>query len=325
MPLLLEARDIHVAFGGGFGGGKRKLALAGVSLAIPAEPATTTALVGESGSGKTTLARLLLGLRAPSAGSVAYDGVELAAMTKTQHMKFRREVQSIFQDPFDVYNPFYRVDRALMMPLLRFGLASSRAEAGSRIDAALETVGLRPAETRGRYPHQLSGGQRQRVMIARALLLEPRVILADEPVSMVDASLRATILETLHKLKTERGIALVYVTHDLATAYQIADRVVVLYAGTIVEAGDAEQVIKHPKHPYTQALIAAIPEPDPSQPWGLEPNAAPPTAASATEQGGCPYAPRCAHAMAACRARVPELRRIDGQDVACVLYEGTTR
>ncbi len=325
MPPLLEARDIQVAFGGGLGGGPRKLALAGVSLAIPSETATTTALVGESGSGKTTLARVLLGLTQPSVGSVIYDGAELGAMTRAQHMKFRREVQAIFQDPFDVYNPFYRIDRALLAPLRQFGLAQSRDDALRRIDAALETVGLRPAETRGRYPHQLSGGQRQRVMIARALLLAPRVILADEPVSMVDASLRATILETLHKLKTERGIALVYVTHDLATAYQIADRVIVLYAGTVVESGDAEQVIKRPKHPYTQALIAAIPEPDPSRPWGLALSAAQPTSVGAAEPGGCAYASRCAHAMAACHARAPDLRDVDGQDVACFLFEGNTR
>ncbi len=325
MPALLEARDTHVAFGGGFGGGRRKLALAGVSVAIPGAPATTTAIVGESGSGKTTLARLLLGLRAPNSGSVVYDGVALDAMTRAQHMEFRRAVQAIFQDPFDVYNPFYRVDRALMVPLRRFGLAESRAAAGERIDAALEAVGLRPAETRGRYPHQLSGGQRQRVMIARSLLLNPRIILADEPVSMVDASLRATILETLHRLKTDRGISLVYVTHDLATAYQIADRVIVLFAGRVVEAGDAEQVIKHPKHPYTQALIAAIPEPDPSRPWGLEPVTPPVPRSDNAEHGGCAYASRCPHAMAICRAQAPALHAIDGQDIACFRFEGIAR
>jgi len=323
MPPLLEARDIHVAFGGGFGGGRRKLALAGVSVAISSAPATTTAIVGESGSGKTTLARLLLGLRAPNSGSVAYDGIALAGMTRAQHMAFRRAVQAIFQDPFDVYNPFYRVDRALMAPLRRFGLAPSRSVADERIDTALEAVGLRPSETRGRYPHQLSGGQRQRVMIARSLLLSPRIILADEPVSMVDASLRATILETLHRLKTDRGISLIYVTHDLATAYQIADRVIVLFAGRIVEAGDAEQVIKHPKHPYTQALIAAIPEPDPSHPWGLGPGAPPAPRADGDEHGGCAYASRCPLAMTMCRARTPPLHAMDGRDIACFRFEGT--
>jgi peptide/nickel transport system ATP-binding protein len=181
--------------------------------------------------------------------------------------EFRREVQAVFQDPFDVYNPFYRVERALRLPLLGFGIASDPADAERRIRAAIEAVGLRPAETIGRYPHQLSGGQRQRVMIARALALRPRVLVADEPVSMVDASLRATILETLRRLARENGIAIVYVTHDLTTAYQIADRIVVMKDGAIVESGDAESVIRMPRHPYTRELIAAIPIPDPETRW----------------------------------------------------------
>ncbi|MBL8698158.1 MAG: ABC transporter ATP-binding protein [Alphaproteobacteria bacterium] len=325
MPPLIEARALRIEFGGGLGGGPRRRALDGVSLAVPEDVATTTALVGESGSGKTTLARALLGLVAPRAGDVAYRGVDLGAMTRDRKRAYRREVQAIFQDPFDVYNPFYRVDRALQAPLRAFGLAGSRDEAAARIEAALETVGLRPGETLGRYPHQLSGGQRQRVMIARALLLAPRLILADEPVSMVDASLRATILETLHRLKTDRGIALVYVTHDLATAYQIADRVVVLYAGRIVEAGPAEAVIKAPRHPYTSALIAAIPEPDPLKPWGIEAASAAPSTAIATGTGGCAYAARCPYAMPQCRAAVPALTTGTDHSVACFRHDEAAR
>lgn len=324
MPALLEARDLRVEYGGGFGSGPRKRALEAVSLAVPAESATTIALVGESGSGKTTLARALLGLVEPHAGTIAYAGVALGAMTREQKQVYRRAVQAIFQDPFDVYNPFYRIDRALLAPLRAFGLAGSRAEASDRVDRALEVVGLRPSETRGRYPHQLSGGQRQRVMIARALLLDPKIILADEPVSMVDASLRATILETLHRLKTERGISLIYVTHDLATAYQIADRVVVLYAGRVVEAGPAETVIRTPRHPYTRALIAAIPEPDPDRPWGLD---APATATQDGDGsgGGCAYAPRCPHAMARCRITPPPLTIAGDHEVACYFHNEASR
>ena len=188
-------------------------------------------MVGESGSGKTTLARLLLGLVEPSEGAVFYKGKDLRTLTSADQREFRRDVQVIFQDPFEAYNPFYRIDHVLETPVVNFGLAASKAEARGLIELTLQAVGLRPEETLGRYPHQLSGGQRQRVMVARALLIRPRVIIADEPVSMVDASLRATILGSLRKLHDEFGISIIYVTHDLTTAYQISQNVIVLYRG----------------------------------------------------------------------------------------------
>jgi peptide/nickel transport system ATP-binding protein len=317
MTPLLEVESVTVAFGGGFRRA-RKLALDDVSLSIGGDQPSITAIVGESGSGKTTLTRLLLGLLAPSGGIVRYRGGDLAAMDGQQRFAFRREVQAIFQDPFDAYNPFYRIDRVLTEPLASFGLAKSRGEADGLIERSLEAVGLRPKETLGRYPHELSGGQRQRVMIARALLVEPRVLIADEPVSMVDASLRATILECLYRLKVERGISLVYVTHDLTTAYQVADRVVVLYAGRIAEDGAAEDVIKRPKHPYTRELIEAIPLPDPDRPWGLGDDR---RAEAAPPAGACAFAGRCREAMARCRAERPELRDAGGQFAACFLYD----
>jgi peptide/nickel transport system ATP-binding protein len=173
-------------------------------------------------------------------------------MSRVSWRAFRRDVQVIFQDPYEVYNPFYRVDHVLTTPVSKFKLASTKAEARAVIEGALEAVGLRPEETLGRFPHQLSGGQRQRVMVARALLLRPRLILADEPVSMVDASLRATILASLHAMTLERGISIIYITHDLATAYQISENIVVLYRGSVAEAGAVELVVKRPEHPYTQ-------------------------------------------------------------------------
>jgi peptide/nickel transport system ATP-binding protein len=271
MSSLLSAEDVTVTFNGGpLGRRQVKHALDGVSLAIGEDPPAIVAIVGESGSGKTTLTRLLLGLMAPTSGRVTYRGRPLAEMRAGERLTFRREVQAIFQDPFAAYNPFYRVDRALLLPVMRFGLARDRTQAYERIREALAAVGLRAAETLGRYPHQLSGGQRQRVMIARALLLDPRIIIADEPASMVDASLRATILDTLYRLKTDKGISLVYVTHDLTTAYQIADRVLVMNAGKVVEAGDPDSVILNPQHPYTRSLIAAIPPVDPDAGWGLD-------------------------------------------------------
>src|SRR5262249_567560 len=181
------------------------------------------------------------------------------ALTRAEWRAFRRDVQVIFQDPYEVYNPFYRVDHVLTTPVEKFGLASSRAAARALIEDVLKAVGLRPEETLGRFPHQLSGGQRQRVMVARALLLKPRLIVADEPGPMVDASLRATILASLRKMNQERGISIVYITHDLATAYQISDNAVVLYRGSVAEAGDVELVVKDPRHPYTQLLISSIP------------------------------------------------------------------
>ena len=241
-----------------------------VSLRLPDGTPSIVAVVGESGSGKTTLTRLLLGLLAPNAGRISFRGRDLAATEGAARTAFRREVQAIFQDPFGAYNPFYRVDRALLLPARQFGLARTRPQAYALIEQALSQVGLRPQDTLGRFPHQLSGGQRQRLMVARALMLRPAVLIADEPVSMVDASLRATILESLDRLRTDYGISIVYVTHDLTTAYQVADRIVVMKGGRVVEEGEAEAVIHHPQHAYTEALVAAVPPPDPAVTGWLE-------------------------------------------------------
>lgn len=268
MPL--EVVEAQVVFGGGWLSGRAKTALAGVTLRLPAEEPHILAVVGESGSGKTTLTRLLLGLLSPTRGRVLWRGRDLADLDAAGRLSYRREVQAVFQDPFGAFNPVYRVDRMLTLPALRFGIARDAAEARVLAETALSAVGLRPAETLGRFPHQLSGGQRQRLMVARAVMLGPRVLVADEPVSMVDASLRATILESLWRLRHEAGMSLVYVTHDLTTAYQIADSVVVMRNGEIVEQGGTEQVIRSPRHAYTRELIAALPPPDPTIDWGLE-------------------------------------------------------
>ncbi|WP_173934356.1 ABC transporter ATP-binding protein [Chelativorans sp. Marseille-P2723] len=270
MTTALEVSDVDVVFASGIGGRLRNMALRNITMAVGGERSSITAVVGQSGSGKSTLIRLLLGVQAATRGSVSYAGRPLHLMSRKEQMMFRREVQAIFQDPFDVFNPFYRIDHALLAPLRNFGLVASRDEAYAEIEQTLKVVGLEPGQTLGRYPHQLSGGQRQRVMIARALLLDPAIILADEPVSMVDASLRSTILDILYDLYRVKGISLVYVTHDLATAYQVAETIVVLNGGQVMEVGDAEAVIHDPKHPYTQALIAAVPSPDPDIPWNLE-------------------------------------------------------
>jgi peptide/nickel transport system ATP-binding protein len=242
-------------------------ALKDFSLAIAADRPSIISVVGESGSGKTTMARMLLGLEMPTSGEVLYHGKDLRQLSPAARRDFRKNVQAIFQDPFGVYNSFYKVDHVLDTPLRKFKLAGSRSEARRMMEQALRLVGLQPENTLGRYPHQLSGGQRQRTMVARTLLLRPQVIVADEPVSMIDASLRATVLGNLLQLKRQFGISLVYITHDLTTAYQISDRIIVLYQGDVVEAGDPEQIVRSPQHAYTQLLIRSIPEPDPDQRW----------------------------------------------------------
>src|SRR5215204_2643630 len=268
MTALLEARNVTKVFGGGrFGKTPGTVALDDFSFRVDAEPPTITAIVGESGSGKTTLARLLLGLAAPTSGEVLYRGQNLQSLSREERRRFLRDVQVIFQDPYEVYNPFYKVDHVLETPIKKFHLAPSRAKARQLMEETLNAVGLRPEETLGRHPHQLSGGQRQRIMVARALLLQPRLIIADEPVSMVDASLRATILESLRQLHLKFGISMLYITHDLTTAYQISHNIIVLYRGEVAEVGDVDLVVKQPRHPYTQLLINSIPIADPKKPW----------------------------------------------------------
>ncbi len=320
MTALLEARNITKVFGGGLFDRTKTVALEDFSMAIADDTPTITAVVGESGSGKTTLARLLLGVTAPTMGSVLYKGKDLQKLSRSESREFLSDVQVIFQDPFEVYNPFYRVDHVLTTPIEYMKLASSRAEKWRLIEEALETVGLRPEETLGRYPHQLSGGQRQRVMVARALILKPRIILADEPVSMIDASLRATVLGSLQRLKEEFGISIIYITHDLTTAYQIGDNIIVLYRGSVAEAGSVDLVVRQPNHPYTRLLVGSIPVPNPDQPWAAEADAAFPNEKS--DQTACRFADRCPAAMSKCLHHAPKLYRTDPhRAAACFLYE----
>ena len=314
MSALIELRRVRKQFG-------EFTALGDISLSLREDAASMTAIAGESGSGKTTLARILLGFIPPSAGEVLYRGRDLARMSGAEQRQFRREVQPVFQDPFDVFNPFYRVDHVLHTPLRRFKLAGSPAEERAMIEDALSRVGLRPADTLGRYPHELSGGQRQRVMVARAVLLRPRIIVADEPVSMVDASLRATILDELRTLNRDLGISIVYITHDLTTAFQICDNILILYKGEVAEAGSVERVIGEPRHPYTQLLVSSIPLPDLSRRWGTLD--VPVREAPGAMAAGCNFAPRCPHAMDICRASPPPRFLPDSDRLArCFLYQG---
>lgn len=323
MSAILEVRNVTKVFEGGTLSRSRTVALDDVTFSIAAGTPTLTAVAGESGSGKTTLSRLLLGVTGPTSGQVLYDGEDLSNLSAQKRRQFLRDVQPIYQDPFGVYNPFYKADHLLFEAVKKFSLAGDRNESRRLVAAALETVGLRPEEILGRFPHELSGGQRQRVMVARALVLKPRVILADEPVSMVDASLRATILESLRTLNRDLGISILYVTHDLTTAYQICENILVMYRGEVVEAGAVDHVIRQPKHPYTQLLVESIPQMRAVRNWEREEEH---DETSAQEQPrhstGCKFANRCPMVMEKCWSQKPPLYRSDKHRATrCFLYE----
>ena len=319
---LLEFDNVTMAFGGNKRNPDGIVALEDLNLVIEADKPSIIAIAGESGSGKTTLARLGLGMIKPTGGRVVYKGQDLWELSSQERRDYRREVQAIFQDPFAVYNPFYTIDRLLMTPIRTFKLAKDRAQAMPLIEDALTKVGLRPAEVLGRYPHQLSGGQRQRIVVARSLLLQPKIIVADEPVSMIDASLRANILTKLKELRDEFGISLLYITHDLATAHQISDKIFVLYRGRVVEVGDASTVIQHPQHPYTQLLVSSIPRPDPENAWQGRVEIPLQELTPGGDRRGCLFRHRCPHAMVECEATPGQYIGGYGQSVACYLYSG---
>ena len=306
----------------------------------------TLALVGESGCGKSTTARLLLGLEPPTSGAVRYRGSDLRRMSPAERLEFRRRVQLVFQDPFGSLNPRLTVG-AMLGEVLRFHRLASRERLDSRIAELLELVGL-SADAGERYPHEFSGGQRQRIGIARALAVEPELIVADEPVSALDVSIQAQVLNLLADLQNRLRLSYLFIAHDLAVVRQVADRVAVMYAGRIVEEAAAESLYTRPLHPYTRALLAAVPQPRPPErpADGVDANAAGQAAAKAAGQaggssaeaatpsvadradarpdaqpGGCPYYARCSHPARdeACTRHLPALEeRAPGRRARCI-------
>ena len=319
MTELLEFQNVTKVYSRGLVSRSSTTALNNISLKLNENEPTILTVAGESGSGKTTLAMLLLGFIEPTSGKILYKGKNIHELRGEERMTFRREVQAVFQDPFAVFNPFYPVDHLLTVPIQRFHLAKSKAEARQKMEEVLSAVGLRPEDVLGRFPHQVSGGQRQRINVARALLLKPRLLVADEPVSMVDASLRASILETLRSLQRDHGVSIIYITHDLTTAFHVAKSIVVLYRGSVMEAGDVDKVIQNPQHPYTRLLIDSIPWPDLSRRWGESEIKARESEVTGPSIG-CQFYSRCPFAMEKCKIPPPLFRQNEFQADACYLH-----
>ncbi len=310
-----------------FGTRRPTYAVDQVSFHLPEEPRILN-LVGESGSGKTTIARIVLQLLEPTSGHIYYRGQDIFAGDAKWQRQFRREVQAVFQNPYSVYNPIYKVERVFNLVIRNFGLAASRDEGRARIEESLRAVDLRAEEILGKYPHQLSGGQRQRVMLARLHLIRPRLIVADEPVSMIDAGMRASFLNILLDFRDQYGISTLFITHDLSTAEYLGDEIIVLYQGRIAERGQTRVVTKTPLHPYGQLLIGSIPIPDPDQRWRDElPAVTEKVPPSAVQRSRCLYAQRCPFVFDKCWADQPQLRPVEGNgsvsqhEVACYRYE----
>jgi peptide/nickel transport system ATP-binding protein len=318
---LLEVQNLTKVFSTGFLKKKLIKAVDDVSFKMPRNIPTMTTLAGESGSGKSTIARLLLMLIPPTSGKIIYDNKDVRDMSRKERMTYRKDVQAIFQDPYQTYNPFYKVDRMLEKPVRKFKMATSKKEKQKLISETLERVGLKPDEILGKFPHQLSGGERQRVMLARAFLLNPRIIVADEPVSMVDASLRANILNDMTRLKKDYKVSFLYITHDLSTAYTISDNIIILYRGSVVEMGDVTKVIKNPMHPYLQKLVSSVPVPDPDRRWIEKVGVRTEEITYTTEKKGCRYYDMCIRKEEKCLHETPKMVTVEeGHQVTCNLY-----
>jgi len=280
------------------------------------QPAEIFALAGESGCGKTTTARMILGFEDPTSGAILHRG---KVAKKGEKIWFTQGVQAIFQDPFKTFNPLRTVDRYFFETVQNYKLAKTEAEAVQLIDEKLHAVGLSYEEFASRYPSEFSGGQLQRISIARALLTNPVLLIADEPVSMVDASLRMSIVNLFKELKEKLGVSVLYITHDLATAYYVSDRIAIMFRGQIVEMGPVEQVLMHPKHPYTKLLRESIPEADPARRWRGAVKLSDIEHEEYLRQG-CRFGGRCPGATERCKSQAPEDFYVDDVLVKCHKY-----
>ena len=314
---ILALNDLTTVFGTA---GAGTVASDRVSLELAEQPPRILNIVGESGSGKTTVARTLLGLSRPTRGAALYRGKDIYGLTKEETNDYRREVQAVFQDPYGIYNPYYRIERVFDMTIKKFKLASSDKEKKDLIEDALGAVSLRPPDVLGRYPHQLSGGERQRIMLARAYLLRPKVIIADEPISMLDVAVRATLMNIFLDFKDRYGMSTIFITHDLSAAYYLGGDIMVMSRGRVVEEGPVDAVMANPAHPYSQLLLQSIPSPDPDVTWNrlpIPPHNAPPDRLASRER--CLFAERCPFVMDVCWASRPPAARRGEQLATCYL------
>jgi len=317
---LLYTRGLtrHFRIGGGL---RRKSLHAVDDVGLQIAQREIVALAGESGSGKSTIARLLAGIYAPTAGEIYFQGKPLSAVrSRAEVLAYRGDVPMVFQDPFSSINPVFRVSHGVLRSLKLHRPELSAAERQAEAASAFEAVGLSPAaDIMQRYPHELSGGQRQRVGFAQALATGPRLILADEPVSMLDVSIRIGLLNLMRQLRDERGVSILYITHDIASARYVADRLIVMYAGRIAEAGPVEDVLSSPRHPYTQLLLSAVPDPK-AEFQGAADRGEPPRVIDPAP--GCRFSPRCPLATADCRSITPQLLALSpGHDAACLVAQ----
>jgi peptide/nickel transport system ATP-binding protein len=292
-------------------------AVDGVGMEIPA--GRTVALVGESGCGKTTVGKAILRLERPTGGSVRFAGHDLGRIGGAELRRLRREFQIIFQDPASSMNPRMLVEDIVAEGMVAQGIGRDRGERRARVEALLQQVGMQPSAA-DRYPHEFSGGQRQRIAIARALAVEPRLIVCDEPTSALDVSVQAQVLNLLRQLQADLGLSYLFITHNISVVAYLADEVAVMYLGRIVEYGAVESVLNAPRHPYTEALLSAVPVPDPDHERPvirLEGDMPSPV----DPPSGCHFHPRCPHARAVCRERYPEAVMLDdGHRVHCWLH-----
>ena len=320
MTPLFEARGLtkHFPVGGGVFGRGKGVVRAVDDIAFAIEPGRTLGVVGESGCGKTTTAKLVLRLEKPTAGQILFEGQDVAGLEGADLQRYRKSVQAVFQDPFASLNPRMRVDSIIAEPLITHERLDDAAVA-ARVAGLLDVVGL-PARSKDLFPHEFSGGQRQRIAIARALALSPRLVVLDEPVSALDVSIRAQILNLLRDLQKELGLAYLFIAHDLAAVAHMSHVIAVMYLGRIVEMGESSRVATSPQHPYTQALFAAALPAHPDEQReeivlaGEVPSPLNPPA-------GCHFHPRCPKVMARCSREDPRLKRSQGREIACHLFD----
>jgi peptide/nickel transport system ATP-binding protein len=295
-------------------------AVDGAAFTLDSSKPEILTIAGESGSGKTTLARMILGMETVTSGVLRYKGRDVTTLSRAEKRAwFFSQVQPVFQDPFATFSPLKRIDHYLYETVFNYHM-SDKVGADAYVDKVLNQVGLTLTEIKGRYPNELSGGQAQRVSVARALITHPSLIIADEPVSMLDASLRMSIVNMFRTLKDEQQVSILYITHDLATAYYASDRIAVMLRGWIVEMGPVETVLGNPKHPYTQNLKQSIPSADPDQGWTEKIDLTVLEGEEYSHQG-CKFAGRCPAVMEVCRRKVPPDINHEGRMVKCFLYD----